>query len=241
MNSSKSTANSPTKSDKGSRKSTNFGTPKAKKVSSPLSGYTAKKNFTATSFFKAAKTPSAGIRPQIAYSGSPNSKDIAIHHESRIFKTLVAKADNAKLVKRDPILQNGDEPVHEFRSSIRRLKSADRVSTCADENFSRSKKVGEFNHVYNPRSQEPKPEGIKAFSQVPSESRDEYTKTKRKQVRGKSEVRRNPILEGDETNLVTKRVLKPVFETSDHQQKLNDRRSFFALRKRSLLKRPSVP
>jgi len=226
MNTSKSTANSPSKSDKGSRKSTNFGTPQAKKVSSPLSGYTAKKTFTATSFFRGAKTPSTTIRSQLVATTSPSSKDIAILHESRIFKTLVAKANNAKLVKRDPILQDGDEPVHEFRSSIRRLKSADRLSTCADETLTRSKKVGEFNHVYNPSSQDPKPQGIKAFAQVPSESRDEYKKTIRKQIRGKSEVRRNPITEGDETSQVVRRVLKPVTDTSDHHQKLNDKKFF---------------
>jgi hypothetical protein len=223
MNISRSTANSPTKSDIGSRKSYNFGSPQAKKVSSPLSGYTAKKSFTATSFFKGAKTSISSIRPSIAANGGPHSKDIAIHHESRIFKNLVAKAD-AKKVSRDPILQNGDEPVYEFRSSIKRLKSADRMSSCADETWQRTKKNGEFNHVYNPRSLEPKPEGIKAFSQVPSESKDEYKKNVRKQVRGKSEVRRNPLTEGDETSQVVRRVLKPVEDTSDHHKKLNDKK-----------------
>jgi len=136
----------------------------------------------------------------------------------------VAKAD-AKKVNRDPILQNGgDEPVYEFRSSIKRLKSADRMSTCADENWAKSKKVGEFNHVYNPRGLDPKPQGIKAFSQVPSESRDEYTRSVRKQVRGKSEVRRNPLTEGDVTSQVARRVLKPVEDTSDHHKKLNDKK-----------------
>jgi hypothetical protein len=228
MNISRSTANSPTKSDKGSRRSYNMGTPEAKKISSPLSGYTAKKTFTATSFFKVAKTPSSSIRPEIAANGGPHTKDIAILHESRIFKSLVAKADakaETKQIKRNPILQDGDEPVHEFKSSIRRLKSADRMSTCADENFSRSKKVGEYNHSYNPRPLDPKPQGIKAFSQCPSESRDEYQKAVRKQVRGKSEVRRNPLTEGDETSQVARRVLKPVQEVSDHQKKYNDKKS----------------
>jgi hypothetical protein len=223
MNISRSTANSPSKSDVGSRKSYNFGSPQAKKISSPLSGYTAKKSFTATSFFKVAKTISS-IRPSIAANGGPHSNEIAIHHESRIFKNLVAKAD-AKRVTRDPILQNGEEPVYEFRSSIKRLKSADRMSTCADENWSHSKKVGEYNHVFNPRSLEPKPQGIKAFSQLPSESKDEYTKSVRKQVRGKSEVRRNPLTEGDETSQVARRVLKPVEEVSSHQKKYNDKKS----------------
>jgi len=207
----------------GSRKSYNFGSPQAKKISSPLSGYTAKKSFTATSFFKVAKTASSSIRPSIAANGGPHSKDLAIHHESRIFKNLVAKAD-AKRVNRDPILQNGEEPVYEFRSSIKRLKSADRMSTCADENWAKSKKVGEYNHVFNPKSLEPKPQGIKAFTQLPSESRDEYTKGVRKQVRGKSEVRRNPLTEGDETSQVARRVLKPVEDCSDHQKKYNDKK-----------------
>jgi hypothetical protein len=229
MNVSRSTAVSPTKSDKGSRRSFGYGSPQAKKVSSPLSGYTAKKTFTATSFFKVNKTASTSIRPSIAANGGPHSNDIAILHESRIFKNLVAKADakaENKQIKRNPILQDGDEPCHEFKSSIRRLVSADRMSTCADETFSRSKKTGEYNHVFNPRSLEPKPEGIKAFSQLPSESRDEYSKAVRKQVRGKSEVRRNPITEGDETSQVARRVLKPVEETSEHQKKYNDKKCF---------------
>jgi len=157
----------------------------------------------------------------------PTSRDVAILHESRIFKSLLEKAariNPPQSPNRNPILQEGQDYVQEFRPCFMRLGSAERVPESLDENFKRTKAMGEFNYNYNP-PQDPRPQGIKAFSILPSPCLDENPRRISKAVRHKSEIRRNPILDGDQTSGLIKRSRKPGVQT-DHQEKLNQRKYF---------------
>jgi len=180
-----------------------------------------KKNPSASFFKNYSLTPTAN-RPTF-------SKDIAILHESRIYKSLITavqkKQEQNK--KRDPILQNNNEKNIEFKSSIRRLASADRMSSNMDEHFRRSKKTGEFNHIYNPQVQPEEALGIKTFRVLPSTSSDEQYTRLRKARCTSSESFRNPITEGDEKSAVYKR-WRGAVEVQDEHQKLNDKKYLLA-------------
>jgi len=159
---------------------------------------------------------------------SLNSRDLAILHESKIFKSLLESAEKKRSEydsqKRNPILQNNSEEIQQFKPSLHAVESVVKYSSCKDENVARSKKIGEFNERFNPRSQEPKPQGIKAFNVLPPESRDEYARRQLKAVRTKSaECYRNPITEGDQASTIIRRPKKFVPE-NDHHQRINDRK-----------------
>jgi len=86
----------------------------------------------------------------------------------------------------------------------------------------RSKKIGEFNERFNPRSLEPKPQGIKAFKVLPSECMDEKVRRISKPVRSQSEGRlRNPIIDGEE--FVYRRKRRNGCGTEE-SQKINDKK-----------------
>jgi len=124
-------------------------------------------------------------------------------------------------VKRDPILQDNNEPTKEFKPSKRPM-SAERTAPPKEE--VRAKARGDFNHVYNPRSDEEKPQGIKAFVVMPPQSTDENPRRISKGVRHKSELRqRNPLVEGDAASMEIRRSKRPVTPTSDHQ-KMNEKK-----------------
>jgi len=228
---SKSAASSPAKANKGSKHTMITYTSKgAKEASSPSALSPAMKS-TAASFFKMtlANSPiSPSKRPQSGFVKAPNTKDLAILHESRIFKTLVETAQKKNdLLKRNPILQDNNEANVEFRPCVRRLASADRITPCATEVISRARSPGAYNYIYNPPSQDPKPQSIRPFNVLPSESSDEGNRRMRKEVKNsKSEARRNPITEGEEGD-VARRVRKPV-EQSDALKQMNDKKYLLA-------------
>lgn len=217
-----STATSPTKSSSQWNQSPRFdkakGTTKAAKSPSLFLSTSPKKNPSASFFKNYSMTPNAN-RPHY-------HKDIAILHESRIFKTLVTAVQKKQEQnqRRDPILQNNNEKNIEFKPSVRRLASADRMGSNMDENFRRSKKTGHFNHVYNPQPTSEEPSGIKTFRALPSQSSDEeYTRIRKAARCTSSENTRNPITEGDEKSAVFKR-WRGAVEKQDHHQKLNDQK-----------------
>jgi len=150
------------------------------------------------------------------------SKDIAIVHESKIMRNLVERATRGKEIpKRNPILQDGDEPCYKFKSSIRRLASADKMSESMNERIPRARNTGEFNYIYNPPCQDPKAQGVRTFVHHPSESADENQRPLRKQVRPKSEYGRDPIVSG-ETNI--KRRMRGAGVQADEQKTYNDKK-----------------
>jgi len=108
---------------------------------------------------------------------------------------------------------------------VRRLASADRMSESMNERIPRSRNFGEFNYIYNPPTQDPKPQGVKTFVQHPSVSTDENTKTLRKQVRPQSEYGRDPIVQG-EIN-IKKRMRGPGVQASE-QKTYNDKKYLLA-------------
>jgi len=175
----------------------------------------------ALSSIASAKQPT--IQQQIQQR-LPNKRDLAILHESKIFKSLLESAAKKKeeIKKRDPILQDNNEDLQQFKPSFKRVESVEYNSKCADENMKRAKKVGDFNERYNARPEEPKPEGIRAFTILPSQSRDENQRRQLKEVRSKSVGRvRCPITEGD----IESTIFKPTKKTPeqfDHHQKIND-------------------
>lgn len=212
---------SPTKSNISVNNSTRFETPTKVKAFVPFAGTPLKKT-PSNSFFKAVSlTP---VRPRETTTTS-NGRDLAILHESKIFKKLLSAAKSkTDFERRDPILQNNNEPAHAFKSSIRRLASADRMSECRDENIKRARGTGEFNYIYNPPNQSPRVESIKTFVRAPPESEDENYKRLRKPVRHRSEFRRDPINEGEQPSTIGRRARKPQVEVDSIQKVFNDRK-----------------
>lgn len=150
------------------------------------------------------------------------SKDIAIVHESKIMQNLVQRASRGKEIpKRNPILQDGDEPCYKFKPSVRRLASADKMSESMNERIPRARNTGEFNYIYNPPCLDPKPQGVRTFVLHPSESSDENHRPMRKQMRPKSEYGRDPIVQG-ETNI--KRRMRGAGVQAEEQKTYNDKK-----------------
>lgn len=154
-------------------------------------------------------------------------KDKAIVHEVKLNRRLILDSPTKKVEpKRDPILQNNGEKVIEPPRVTVALERSNKKPS-RDDTFVRSKKVGDFNYNINPPNQEPKVEGIRAFTINSPECRDERISrmAENKRSRAKStEHGRNPITEGDENN--RKFALKAV-QTADQSgdsKWLNERR-----------------
>lgn len=186
----KSGSSSPTKHSKSVNQSMNFGTPSKSKstVASPGPKVI---NITLV------RSSTFGRESQKAQQ----IKDVAVFHESKVLRNMRLKEiyNTQPQPKRDPILQNNGEEVEYVKP--RRLISQERPGQpiSRDEVIVRQKKIGEFNEAFNPRSLEPKPQGIRAFKILPSECMDENVKRISKPVRSMSEGRfRNPITEGEE-------------------------------------------
>jgi len=224
LNTSKSTAISPTKTNV-SYNNSGFTTPQNNhkvKAFTPF-GSSAVKKSPSQSFFKAVSLTPNVCKPKESASFA-RGREIAVLHESKIFRKLLDAASKKEVQRRDPILQNNSEPAQIFRPCVRRLASSDRMSENKDELFRRTKKTGDFNERFNPRNPDPKPEGIKTYIHAPSESEVENYRFCFKSVRGVSEVRRDPIIDGDFRSGIIRHARKPRAEEESVQQRMNDKR-----------------
>jgi hypothetical protein len=188
----KSGSSSPVKTNRSNAKNISFGSPTCKTAATSHASPIAKV-FNVTL-----------VRSPITHNKTKQcqTQNIAIYHEAKIVQNLMAnQANKVQQPRRDPILQNNGE-APEPQRPMRRPLSAERSrpTPARDEVLKRSKLVGEYNHIWNPRPEDPKPEGVRVFQHLPSESSDETWRRCSKPVRTKSETRRNPITEG-ETNI----------------------------------------
>lgn len=209
----KSGSSSPVKTNRSNAKNISFGSPTCKTAYSSHASPVAKV-FNVTL-----------VRSPITHNKTKQcqTQNIAIYHEAKIVQNIMAnQANKVQPPKRDPILQNNGE-APEPQRPMRRPLSAERSRPVPsrDEVIKRSKLVGEYNHVYNPRPEDPKPQSIRVFQHIPSESADETWRRCSKTVRPKSETRRNPITEG-EVN-VFRRSRKAVEEMTE-QREFNDKK-----------------
>lgn len=210
----KSGSSSPVKTNRSNAKNISFGSPTCKTAATSHASPVAKV-FNVTL-----------VRSPITHTNKTKQRDgqsISIYHEAKMVQNIIAnQATKVQQPKRDPILQNNGEAPG-YQRPQRRPQSAERArpSESRDELIRRSKFVGEYNHVYNPRPEDPKPEGIRVFQYLPSESADETWRRCSKTVRGKSETRRNPITEG-EVNIFKRQ--KKAGEEMTEQKEYNDKK-----------------
>jgi len=155
---------------------------------------------------------------------NPYPKEFAIRHESTQMKTVANVPDRMKSPKRDPILQNNDEPIKEERPTIRCFSPSTATLNTGDNErvlFDRKAK-GEFNHVHSARSSSPKIEGIRTYAPFLRDPSTDNLRRQLKDVRGSQKNLFNPITEGDPkgVKLVKERTAPPI---SEQTKKINDR------------------
>jgi len=149
-------------------------------------------------------------------------KEFAIRHEDKK-KNMIATSPDSSPVKRDPILQDNSEQVREPRSCIKFTPLSARTTLFTEEQVYSKKIAGEFNHVYNARSQSPKVESIRTNIPKRSDSPDEPRRVLRA-VKTPHLIKPNPITEGDLAGVaIRKERLAP--EISEETKKINDRKT----------------
>jgi len=224
---SKSAASSPYKSN--AKITLNSPTPKTSTICSPYST----KSRPATSFFEVGNYNSIVNKQQVTYRQQKQQTDIKLSHNRDVAVSHQVKT-NARLstcpdkkcdiIKRNPILQDNNEETAQFKPSVKRLASAEKVTPCYDENITRGKKKGDYNYVVNPPCQDPKPSGIRKFESASPVSDHENRRRVRKEIQNLSQSF-NPITEGDVASESYRRSRKAVEKTEDNFiQKLNDRK-----------------
>jgi len=162
---------------------------------------------------------------------SAQHKDFVINHEIKVDRCLTARAatqETKSPTKRDPILQINEEPIQEFKSTIRRLPEADKMAMFSKDVQYSSRRKGEFNDLFRARSVSPKIEGIRCCNPY-REHQPEVKKRELKEV--DRQFRRNifnPITEGDPLSIkpIKTRVVHP--EPSDELMKMNNKKTFLS-------------
>jgi len=157
-----------------------------------------------------------------AKSESFKLKDFAVVHENHVNKYLpTPNTDRARSPKRDPILQNNEEEVHEFKASKRTIATKTTMFT-EEERHSR-RHQGEFNDRHEARSQSPRIEGIRTNI---APSRDFSTDVKRQLktiVPNHLKNTFNPIVEGDPKSIKLIKERNHA-EPSEEYQKMMDKK-----------------
>jgi len=158
-------------------------------------------------------------------------KDCHIRHEDNKQKYIMASPERAKSPKRDPILQNNEEPARDFKPSLKQTELTGKMTIFTAEPTVTIRNQGEFNHVHNARSISPKLNGKKTFVNVSNRTcvNDELVDESRRVRKGVSTAPKNPynpILEGEGPRIKRRNEKTHIrLENSEHARKINDRKA----------------
>jgi len=201
---------------------------KKSRVVSPHLTYTVTHLPTAATIATSRKSSSRNFSMTVSFYNPRFEKatpDHIIRHESNQQKFVAASPDRVMSPKRNPILQNNREQVHEPKPTIRCISSTNTQPTESEEYAFASKAKGEYNYVHNTVNFEPRPQGIRTnLSQMREGAEEEQPQRRaRKGVMNSSMKFLNPITQGhpDSVKLVQKRTAP---EISEETKKLNDRK-----------------
>jgi hypothetical protein len=153
----------------------------------------------------------------------PRHREINIRHESNQHKIIAASPERLWSPKRNPILLNNEEAVHEFKPSIRCVTTSRNDATRTDEYAFISKARGEYNHIHNPVNPDPKPQGKKTNISQREECSQEQPRRVRKGVMNASMKFLNPITHGDPDSVTLCKKRSPP-EISEATKRLNERK-----------------
>jgi len=156
-------------------------------------------------------------------------KDYSIRHENAKQKSLLkASPERLQSPKRDPILQNNNEPVQNSKPLRRKIPDAGKVTLFTAEPKVTQRAQGQFNLTHNPCIISPRKEGIKTDIPHAKETTPERERRIRKKVKVPHANNFDIIVEGDLSHLLHKgrKHLSP--KPSEEVKKLNDRKHFTA-------------
>jgi len=163
----------------------------------------------------------------------PTIKDHVIRHENTQLQNLTNRSpERYPSPRRDPILQNNQEPIQEFRSSIKCPNSFRERSEDSEEYLFDKKGKGEFSHLaggelshrFNVSPTRPATQGIRTnIAHIRERSEDRPTRL-RKEVKKLSLNLYNPITQGDPDSVKLVKERK-VPEISDATKKLSKRKA----------------
>lgn len=208
---SQSGASSPVKGFSASPVKSSFGSPAKKGFSTTITHNINSRRVSMTvSFFNTTKPENFKL------------KDFAVVHETHVAKYLPApNTDRARSPRRDPILQNNEEEVREFKPSKRTIPTKTTMFT-EEERHSR-KHPGEFNDRHEARSQSPRIEGIRTNIAPPRDFSADVKRQLKTIVPNHLKNVFNPIVEGDPKSI------KPIkerhhAEPSEEYQRMMDKK-----------------
>lgn len=153
-------------------------------------------------------------------------KDFAIRHEDKQ-AGIIAAAPETTSPRRNPIVQDNNEAVQEFKSTIKCTPLSAKTTIFTEEPAYSRKVAGEYNHVYNARSVSPKVEGIRTQIPTRRDNSPEEFRRQKKTVKSPHMKSFNPIVDGDISGIKTvKQRTAP--EISEATKKINDRNNLLA-------------
>jgi len=151
-------------------------------------------------------------------------KDFAVTHEAHVHKYLpTPNTDRARSPKRDPILQNNDEGVQEFKPCLRPVTAQTTMFT--EEEVYPRKARGDFNERYHARSQSPKIEGVRTNIAPPRDYSTDVKRQLKTIVPNHLKNVFNPIVEGDPKSIKAQKARVVHVEPSEEYQKMMDKKS----------------
>jgi len=199
-------------------------TPSKSTVASPCKPVTATitkkvncRNFSMTlSFYNNPKFNEQGPR-----------QNYAILHESQKLKSLdtAPLTERARSPRRNPIIQDGDEPVQEIRSTLKISPLSGKTTMFTEEPAYSRKMRGEFNGIQSARSLSPRPQGIRTnIAPVRLQNPEDQPRQLKTVVVPHMNNVYNPIVEGDPKSVKLIRERNHA-QPSEEYLKMNDKKS----------------
>jgi len=153
--------------------------------------------------------------------------ELQIHHETKQLRvseaTRTTESTTLGSPRRNPILQDNDEPSDAFKPSVKRIEGAGDATLFTAEDKPRNVKPGEYHPVHNAKVKKEKVSSIMKIHFSPSKSHHELKKRELKAVKSARETF-NPIVDGDPKSVKPVKIRNFDQEISDHSAKHNEKK-----------------